>query len=77
MATITGFHHLSLTVRDAAKSADFYAKAFGFVPVLELPDTEGRGFKKVMAHPDSRTILGFSVHHSERRLHVQRVSNRP
>jgi catechol 2,3-dioxygenase-like lactoylglutathione lyase family enzyme len=64
MPAITGVHHLSLTVRDAGKSAEFYGRVFGFVPVLELPDTEGRGFKKVMAHPESRTILGFSVHQS-------------
>src|SRR5438093_6705110 len=57
MATITGFHHLSLTVRDAAKSVAFYASVFGFVPVLELPDVEGRGLKRVLAHPESRAIL--------------------
>jgi glyoxylase I family protein len=62
MATITGFHHVALTVRDAAKSAAFYAKVFGFVTVLELPDTDGRGLKHVLAHPESRTILGLSVH---------------
>ena len=62
MATITGFHHLSLTVRDAAKSEAFYTRVFGFVSVLELPDVDGRGFKKVLAHPASRTILGLSVH---------------
>ena len=62
MATITGFHHVALTVRDAAKSLAFYTRVFGFVPVLELPDTEGRGFKQVLAHPESRTILGFTVH---------------
>ena len=62
MPTITGFHHLSLTVRDATKSEQFYASAFGFVPVLELPDEEGRGFKRIIAHGESRTIIGFSVH---------------
>jgi glyoxylase I family protein len=64
MATITGLHHLSLTVRDVAKSVEFYTSIFGFVPVLELPDTEGRGLKKILAHPESRTILGLSVHRS-------------
>ena len=64
MPTITGFHHISLTVSDAAKSELFYAKVFGFVPVLELPDEGGRGFKRVLAHAESRTILGFTVHGS-------------
>jgi glyoxylase I family protein len=64
MPTITGIHHLSLTVREAATSEAFYTKVFGFVPVLELPDTDGKGFKRVLAHAESRTILGFSVHQS-------------
>lgn len=63
MPTISGLHHLSLTVRDAAKSEAFYG-IFGFVPVLELPDVGGRGYKKVLANPDTRTILGLSVHQS-------------
>ncbi|MGZ4126736.1 MAG: VOC family protein [Actinomycetota bacterium] len=64
MPTITGFHHVSLTVEDAARSVDFYTRVFGFVPVLELEDEGGRGLKRVLAHPDSRTILGFTVHRS-------------
>jgi len=64
MPTITGFHHIALTVSDAAKSAEFYTNVFGFVPVLELPDEAGRGFKRVLAHGESRTILGLSVHGS-------------
>lgn len=64
MPTITGFHHISLTVTDAGKSEEFYTSVFGFVRVLELADEEGRGSKRVLAHPGSRTILGFSVHGS-------------
>ena len=64
MPTITGLHHISLTVSDAGKSEQFYTNAFGFVPVLELADEEGRGFKRVLAHAESRTILGLSVHGS-------------
>lgn len=62
MPRITGIHHLSLTVRDVARSEAFYTRAFGFVPVLDLPDTDGRGSKRVLAHTESRTILGFTVH---------------
>jgi len=64
MPTITGFHHVSLTVSDALESEQFYTNAFGFVAVLELPDEGGRGFKRVLAHAESRTILGLSVHGS-------------
>jgi glyoxylase I family protein len=64
MPTITGFHHISLTVSDAANSVEFYTNAFGFVPVLELQDEDGRGYKRVLAHAESRTILGLSVHSS-------------
>ena len=61
MPKITGFHHIALTVLDADESEDFYTRAFKFVRVLEIPDQEGRGFKRVFAHP-SGMILGFSVH---------------
>ena len=62
MPTITGFHHLSLTVRDLARAEAFYTKTFGFIRVLELPDEGGRGEKLVLAHAESRTILGFTMH---------------
>ena len=64
MPTITGFHHMALTVSDAEKSEQFYTNVFGFVRVLELPDEHGRGYKRVLAHGESRTILGLSVHGS-------------
>jgi glyoxylase I family protein len=64
MPTITGLHHIALTVSDAAKSEQFYTNVFGFVPVLELEDEAGRGYKRVLAHGESRTILGLSVHGS-------------
>jgi glyoxylase I family protein len=63
MPTITGFHHISLTVSDAAQSEEFYTSIFGFVRVLELEDEQGRGFKRVLAHK-SGTILGFTLHSS-------------
>lgn len=64
MPAITGIHHMSLTVRDAATSEAFYTRVFGFVRVLELEDTDGRGAKLVLADPVSGMILGFSVHAS-------------
>lgn len=62
MPSITGIHHLSLTVRDADVSERFYTELFGFVRVLELEDAEGRGAKRILADPASGMILGFSVH---------------
>jgi glyoxylase I family protein len=64
MPTITGIHHIALTVSDAPKSVEFYTNVFGFVPVLEVQDEAGRGYKRVLAHGESRTILGLSVHSS-------------
>lgn len=62
MPEIKGVHHLSLTVRDADESERFYTSVFGFVKVLELPDDGSNGYKRILAHPGSRTIIGFSVH---------------
>lgn len=60
--SITGLHHLSLTVRDADRSERFYTSIFEFVRVLELADEGGRGHKRVLVHPGSGIILGFTVH---------------
>ena len=63
MPKFMGFHHIALTVIDADKSEEFYTKAFKFLRVLEIPDQEGRGLKRIFAHP-SGMILGFSIHAS-------------
>jgi catechol 2,3-dioxygenase-like lactoylglutathione lyase family enzyme len=62
MATITGLHHIALTVTDLDASERFYSTVFGFTRLLELPDEEGRGAKRILLHADSATVLGFTTH---------------
>jgi glyoxylase I family protein len=56
MPTITGGHHIALTVRDAAASAAWYVDILGMQVVLEGDDDQVRF--RVLAHPDSGWILG-------------------
>jgi catechol 2,3-dioxygenase-like lactoylglutathione lyase family enzyme len=56
MATITGGHHIALTVSDADRSADWYADLLGMQVVLKGDDESVRF--RVLAHPDSGWIIG-------------------
>jgi glyoxylase I family protein len=62
MPAITGFHHISLTVGDLDAAEAFYRDVFGFTRVLELADEGGRGAKRVLLHPDTFTVVGFTKH---------------
>ena len=57
MATITGAHHIAFTVRDADRSAAWYADLLGMVVVFEGDDGTVRF--RVLAHPDSGWIIGI------------------
>jgi len=57
MATISGGHHIALTVRDLDRSVQWYADLFGMQIVLEGADDTVRF--KVLAHADSGWILGL------------------
>jgi len=56
MPTITGAHHVALTVRDVERGAAWYVDLLGLVPVLEGKD-ESVSFK-VLAHPDCGWVMG-------------------
>ncbi len=57
MATITGFHHLALTVTDVERSASWYSDLLGMVDVLGGDDDAVR--YRVLAHPESGCIIGL------------------
>jgi glyoxylase I family protein len=56
MPTITGGHHIALTVRDADRSAQWYADLLGMQVVLKGDDEAVRF--RVLAHPDSGLVIG-------------------
>jgi glyoxylase I family protein len=56
MPTITGGHHIALTVRDAEKSAAWYGELLGMQVVLEGDEPTVKF--RVLAHPDSGWIVG-------------------
>lgn len=57
MPTITGAHHLALTVPDAERSAAWYGDLLGMVQVLG-GDSDGVSFR-VLAHPECGWIMGL------------------
>ncbi len=62
MPTITGAHHLALTVTDVERSAAWYADLLGMVPVFEGAD-ESVTFR-VLAHPGSGWVMGLREYHA-------------
>jgi len=56
MPTITGGHHMALTVSDADRSAQWYADLLGMQVVLQGDDDTVRF--RVLAHPESGWIIG-------------------
>jgi glyoxylase I family protein len=56
MPTITGAHHLALTVTDVERSAAWYRDLLGLVSVFDGSD-ETVTFR-VLAHPDSGWVMG-------------------
>lgn len=55
MPTITGAHHIALTVRDADKSAAWYAELLGMQIVLQGDDDQVKF--RVLVHPESGLVM--------------------
>jgi glyoxylase I family protein len=57
MPTITGAHHLALTVTDVQRSAAWYADLLGMVPVFDGADDSVKF--RVLAHPGCGWVIGL------------------
>jgi glyoxylase I family protein len=57
-----GVHHLNFSVTDLERSATWYTEVLGLSPGWEMDDTEGRGRKVVLLHPDSSLRIVLSIH---------------
>jgi glyoxylase I family protein len=57
MATVTGAHHVALTVRDVDRSTEWYRDLLGMQVVLEHEDDTVR--LKVLLHPESGWMIGL------------------
>ncbi len=61
MASITGNHHIALTVTDADRSAEWYGALLGMSVVLSAEDEIVK--VRVLADPESGWVLGLRQNH--------------
>lgn len=60
MPSLTGVHHVSLTVTDLDRSAEWYSRVLGFTLAAEI---DGDGYQRVrLRHPDSGLIIALTHH---------------
>jgi glyoxylase I family protein len=62
VATLTGLHHLGLTVTDVERSAQWYETVLGFARVGRLGDATTERRKVFLRHPGLGVRLGLVEH---------------
>jgi catechol 2,3-dioxygenase-like lactoylglutathione lyase family enzyme len=62
MPTLTGLHHVSLTVRDLQRSTDWYCGLLDLTKVIEEAHPDGSGFGVVLADPQFKLVIGLHSH---------------
>ena len=62
LPSLSGLHHLGLTVRDIDQSERWYADVLGMVRVFEEPHPAGGGHTVVINRPDTYVFLGLDHH---------------
>ncbi len=60
--TVTGYHHLGLTVCDVDRSEEWYGKVFGFQRAFVEPHNGGTGYSVVMNIPGTPVFMGLDKH---------------
>ena len=76
--TISTIHHITLTVSDLSRSADFYIRHFGFQPLVDLGTrkllTNGHYILAVTLPSDSSAPVPAHDRFSENRIGLDHVS---
>ena len=62
LPSLSGIHHLGLTVRDIDESERWYADVLGMVRVFVEPHPRGGGHTVVINRPDTFLFLGLDFH---------------
>lgn len=60
--SLTGVHHLGLTVRDIAASEAWYTEVLGMVRMFVEPHPTGGGHTVVMTRPGTALFFGLDYH---------------
>jgi catechol 2,3-dioxygenase-like lactoylglutathione lyase family enzyme len=62
MPTITGIHHVSITVPDIEKSVPWYSEVLGLTKLMEEQHPDGVGYAVVLGTADWRFCIGLHTH---------------
>ena len=62
MAEVQGYHHVSLSVSDLGKSAEWYRETLGFEIDAEI---EGDGFRRIRLRAGSGVTLTLTAHEQQ------------
>jgi glyoxylase I family protein len=62
LPSLSGLHHLGLTVRDIDESERWYADVLGMVRVFVEPHPSGGGHTVVINRPETYLFLGLDFH---------------
>ena len=62
MPTITGIHHVSVTVTDIERSVAWYGDLLGLEKMMEEKHPDGAGYAIVLGKPDWSMCVGLHVH---------------
>jgi glyoxylase I family protein len=62
LPSLSGLHHLGLTVRDIDESERWYADVLGMIRVFVQPHPSGGGHTVVINRPDTLLFLGLDFH---------------
>lgn len=62
LPSLSGVHHLGLTVRDIDESERWYADVLGMVRVFVEPHPSGGGYAAVINRPGTFLFLGLDFH---------------
>jgi glyoxylase I family protein len=75
MPSITGIHHLSVTVTDIERSVAWYKELLGLEQLMEEKHPDGGGYAVVLGKPDWSMCIGVHTHdaNESERFHEART----
>ena len=64
MPSVSGIHHVSITVTDIERSVPWYSEVFGFEKLMDEQHPNDEGYAIVLGKPDWSMCVGLHTHPS-------------